>query len=48
MDRADQLELETLVRLIQDEYKVDVHPIWREDITFGELFSAAGVSPRCG
>jgi len=40
-DWPDQLELETFVELIEHEYKVDVHPIWREDITFGEVFRAA-------
>jgi hypothetical protein len=40
-DWPDQMELETLVRLIEQEYKVDVQTIWREDITFCEVFRAA-------
>ena len=36
---ADSMELETLVRDLQQSYHLDVVPFWREDITLGELFT---------
>jgi hypothetical protein len=36
---ADMLELETLAVRIRKVYRVDIVPLWREDITLGELFA---------
>ena len=36
---ADSMELETLVRDLQQSYHFDVVSFWREDITLGELFT---------
>ena len=38
---ADSMELETFIQGIRDEFRVDLLPIWREDITLGELYAAA-------
>lgn len=38
---ADSMELETFVMSVQDHYGVDLLPVWREDVTLGELFSHA-------
>ena len=38
---SDSMELETFVMSVQDHYGVDLFPIWRDDITLGELFSHA-------
>lgn len=38
---ADCLELETFVENIRERYGVDLLPVWRDDITLGELFSHA-------
>jgi propanediol dehydratase small subunit len=40
-DWPDQMELETFVQVLEQEYKIEVQPIWREDITFGEVLRAA-------
>lgn len=36
---ADNMELETLVGEIEQSYHRDLVPLWREDITLGELFA---------
>lgn len=38
---ADAMELESFVTAVQDRYGVDLLPVWRENITLGELFSHA-------
>jgi propanediol dehydratase small subunit len=38
---ADALELETFVSDVRERYGVDLLPLWRDDITLGELFSHA-------
>lgn len=37
----DDLELETLVRSLEERYSRDFEAIWRADITLGELFEYA-------
>ncbi|MGV3663670.1 MAG: hypothetical protein ACO1TE_26100 [Prosthecobacter sp.] len=39
--QADNMELETFVSDIRARFGVDLTPMWREDITLGELFSHA-------
>jgi hypothetical protein len=36
---ADGLELENLAKGVKKRCKIDLAPIWREDITIGELYS---------
>jgi len=36
---ADALELETLAKMVQDRYGLDLGRIWRVDLTLGELFT---------
>ena len=36
---ADALELETLARDMMQSYHTDIVPIWRDDITLGDLFA---------
>jgi propanediol dehydratase small subunit len=36
---GDNMELEGLVDDFQDRYHVDLTPLWREDLTLGEVFS---------
>ena len=46
---ADSMELESFALRFQKHYGIDVYPLWRDDITLGELFaltrqSAEGLS----
>jgi propanediol dehydratase small subunit len=36
----DVLELETLAKHLGDAYRIDLHSIWREDLTLGDLFTS--------
>ena len=36
---ADALELETFARDMSQTYHTDIYPLWRDDITLGELFA---------
>ena len=40
---ADSLELESFIVRVQERYGVDFLPLWREDITLGELFEKTRV-----
>jgi len=40
----DALELETLVRDARASYGLDLMPIWRDDITLGEIFAKVSAS----
>jgi len=35
---ADAMELEFLTKRMRKTYGIDIVPLWREDITLGELF----------
>ena len=37
---ADQMELECFSLLLQERYGVTLESFWRDDITFGEIFSS--------
>ena len=37
----DAMELESFVLRTQDRYGIDLLPLWREDITLGELYQHA-------
>ena len=36
---GDALELELFAKEILKRYKIDLIPLWREDITLGDLFA---------
>jgi propanediol dehydratase small subunit len=36
---ADAMELETFAMEVKKRYKIDLAPIWRQDITLGEVYS---------
>jgi cystathionine beta-lyase family protein involved in aluminum resistance len=38
---ADSMELESFITRVQERYGVDLLPLWREDVTLGELFAYA-------
>lgn len=38
---GDQCELEALVSLLKSKYGLDLVAVWRDDLTFGELFTLA-------
>jgi hypothetical protein len=37
----DALELETLDRALESEYKLQLRDVWKDDLTLGELFARA-------
>ena len=36
---ADAMELETFIESVKETFGVDLLPVWREDITLGELYA---------
>jgi hypothetical protein len=38
---GDQGEMEVFGALLRREYRIDLWAVWREDLTFGELFTLA-------
>ena len=35
---ADSLELETLALRLEKRYRIDLHALWRDDVTLGQLY----------
>jgi propanediol dehydratase small subunit len=45
---ADVMELETLALDLEREHGLDLHVVWHDEITLGELFErTAGLTTRC-
>lgn len=38
---ADSMELETFLESVKEAFGVDLFPVWREDVTLGELYAKA-------
>lgn len=38
---ADSMELETFLESVKEAFGVDLLPVWREDVTLGELYAKA-------
>jgi len=40
---ADAMELESLCKEMKKKYQLDLAPVWKEDLTLGEIFSRATI-----
>jgi hypothetical protein len=45
---GDNMELESLIDDFRARYHIDLVPLWREDITLGEVFAHAGFGQEGG